>query len=195
MRIARTRVAKPVEPEEVIMGLDASLTSTGVCYRAGAEELVLTLKTKDKGPLRLRFLRNAVRQLVQEQGVTLVIYEGYSMRSKGKVFNIGELGGVLQVELWEQGVDVLVVPPTTLKQAATGKGNADKPAMLAAAQETFGVTITQDDEVDAFWLMMFGEALRFGTGPSQFVKRVKAAEAKVILQPGRKIRVQSIARK
>ena len=120
MRIVRSR--KPAAPADRIMGLDASLTSSGVCYREGEDELVLTLKTKDKGPVRLRYLRNAVRKLVEENGITLAMYEGYSMGSKGKVFNIGELGGVLQVELWELGVDVLMVPPTTLKQVATGKG-------------------------------------------------------------------------
>ena len=56
--------------------------------------------------------------------------EGYAMGvTKGVVFNIGELTGILKLRLWENGYVVESIAPTANKKAATGKGNANKDAM------------------------------------------------------------------
>lgn len=43
----------------------------------------------------------------------------------------------------------------TIKRHATGKGNANKEAMIAAARERLGYEGQSDDEADALWLLDF----------------------------------------
>ncbi len=62
-------------------------------------------------------------------GCDEVALEGYSMGSRGKVFNIAENTGVLKYKLFEYGIPLSVYPPTTVKKFATGKGNAKKEQM------------------------------------------------------------------
>ena len=59
--------------------------------------------------------------------------EGYAMGvTKGVVFNIGELTGILKLRLWENGFAVESIAPTANKKVATGKGNANKDMMFNA---------------------------------------------------------------
>lgn len=193
MRIHRRRPVAPA-PAERFLGLDLSLSSTGAAYRVrGTPTTERVRGDKLRGAPRLSFIRNAIRRIVQAQGITHVVLEGYAMNAKGKVFNIGELGGVILLLLWELGVEVRVVPPSNLKLAATGKGShpgQKKLPMKAAAEDLFGCTLTQDDEIDAFLLLMMGEAIHHGTGPAEFVMRSKKQIEKTEVRPGR---VQSIA--
>lgn len=138
----------------IFAGLDLSLTGTGVCLmnreRIPYECGVIDPK-KARGPARLVLIRDAIlRQLGDDPCVIAV--EGYSMGSKGRVFHIGELGGVIRVALMERGnCAVLTVPPAVLKKFATGKGNADKARMIAAAG-LCGFRTHDDNEADAYFL-------------------------------------------
>lgn len=55
----------------------------------------------------------------------------------------------------ERRVPFLGVPVGAIKRYATGRGNADKPAMLAAAQAKLGYAGTDDNEADALWLLAY----------------------------------------
>lgn len=55
--------------------------------------------------------------------------EGYSYRSVGKVFEIGEATGILKWNLHERKIKPNVIAPTSIKKFATGKGNAQKDLM------------------------------------------------------------------
>lgn len=50
------------------------------------------------------------------------------------------------------GIPYTGVPVGVIKKHATGKGNADKDAMIAAARNA-GVDTNDDNEADAFWLL------------------------------------------
>lgn len=195
MRILRRRTPSPA-PTERILGLDLSLQSTGAAYRRQGRPVTERIRgDKMRDAHRLFFIRNAVRRIVQDNEITHAVLEGYAMQGKGKVFNIGELGGVILLLLWELGVTVRVVPPTNLKLAATGKGShpgKGKTPMIEAAQNLFGAAVVQNDEADAYLLLMMGEAINHGTGPTEFVARSKKQIEKTVLRPGR---VQSIALK
>ncbi len=43
-------------------------------------------------------------------------------------------------------------PVGTVKKLATGKGNADKDAMIAAANARWSITVVDDNEADALWV-------------------------------------------
>jgi len=112
----------------------------------------------------------------KQENVRIMI-EGYSMGSKGLVFNIAENTGVLKQKLWECGYIFEVVPPTTIKKFATGKGNADKDQMLEAfIKEThidlkehltpdkkLGSPVT--DIIDAYYIARFCKEKWVGVSP------------------------------
>lgn len=146
-----------------LLAVDPSLQSSGFAYQADDEIYVGTIEPKKlRGPERLAYMRDEVSSLLYFTEATVISYEDYSMGSKGKVFHIGELGGVLKLLAYERGVDVLLVPPTVLKQYITGRGNASKEDMQVAVRTKYGCKVTQADEVDAYSLFQFGAALLTG---------------------------------
>jgi hypothetical protein len=70
----------------------------------------------------------AMRQMT---GVTDVLLEGYSMASRGLVFNIAENTAILKYKLWHADVELRTAAPTTIKKLAI-KGNASKDEMYDA---------------------------------------------------------------
>lgn len=105
---------------------------------------------------------------LMENGVTKVFIEGYSMGSRGRVFNIAENTGILKYKLWNFGIEFETVPPTVIKKFATGKGNADKEKMQVAfvaenkidIKFDLGMTEKQwnpsSDIIDAYWICKYG---------------------------------------
>lgn len=178
MRRTRTRAeaprAKPPVQTPSVVGIDPSLRCTGYAYREEGQPYTGHIKSdKVKGARRLRAVKLQVGKVIDYAEPVAVFYENYAFGARGNnMFNIGELGGVLQLDLWERGLTVYLINPKTLKEAITGKGNADKPAMRQAVYELYGFVIDQEDEVDAFCLMAFGEALLYRRGPEVVVRRV-----------------------
>ncbi len=153
------------------MGIDASLTSTGYAYTnvRGEVHTGRFLPKKMNGSERLLFMEDTFRELLNQSSLnqgglpTLIAYEDYAMGTRGgRVFSIGELGGVLKLFAYRRGIDILLVPPASLKIFMTGKGNADKEAVMQAIADTYGYNITQNDEADAFALMKMGEMYAAG---------------------------------
>lgn len=82
----------------------------------------------------------------------LVIYEMAHMRG-GAASEYG-IGCSTTLQAWcaERGFQYTTVHSATLKKWATGKGNAKKPDMMAAATKR-GWTFSGDDEADALWIL------------------------------------------
>lgn len=170
-RIARLCQHNP-DSQDCVLGIDPSLGATGFSYRMNGHLYTGKLDPKTlKGPYRLVYLRNRMAEVLDVAQPKYVCYEDYAMDSKQGAHQLGELGGVLKTLIWERGIDVLLVSPTGLKKAIVGNGHADrgptkkhKPEMRAAIAEKFGYNLAQNDEADAFGLMVLGE-IRFGVGP------------------------------
>lgn len=71
----------------------------------------------------------------------------------------GAIRGHLQRVCEESGVAYCPIPVGTVKKLATGKGNADKDAMVVAARARWGHEPEDDNEADALWI---ADALRRG---------------------------------
>jgi Holliday junction resolvasome RuvABC endonuclease subunit len=128
-----------------IMGLDLSLTSTGVSIGG----LTTSIRSKNKGSERLLEIRNEILTLAQEAGVQIVAVEGYSYASRhSQAHSIGELGGVVRVALRELGVPVVVIPPTCRAKFATGKGNSGKSEVMSAISAKTGIIWSGGDGND-----------------------------------------------
>lgn len=143
------------------VGIDYSMSSPAVCVCEGdfayancrfyflTSVKKRTIKTeqyegelhKDWTQLEERFNHIATWAVSKVPPGAKVAVEDYAYGAKGKVFEIGENTGILKHKLWSAGIDFSVVPPTVVKKTATGKGNADKSAMMAAFHQETGVDI------------------------------------------------------
>jgi len=135
-----------------IVGLDLSLTATG--YASATR--VATIKTATRGTHRLLELRAKILQLVIGDVADLVVIEDYAFHGQGAhSHELGELGGVIRLALFEAHIEFVTVIPSTLKKFATGKGNASKEEMLVAAVRA-GAPVSTNNEADAWWLRAAG---------------------------------------
>lgn len=134
------------------MGLDLSLTSTGVSV--GGETTVIA--TKLRGAERLFRISLDVLEIAVAKNVQIVAIEGYSFASRNShAHSIGELGGCVRMRLWEKGIPFVEIPPTCRAKFATGKGNASKGEVISAISAQTGLVFSgagADDECDA-WIL------------------------------------------
>lgn len=174
MRLSRsTSRPRSVAADLRVLGIDPSLTSSGWACRVDGEIARGVIDTgKLRGPRRLDYAANQLEKLLDRFQPDLIAYEDYAMGGSpatGRVFDIGELGGVFKRMLWVRGIDVLLVPPTVLKKALSGKGNAGwargkkastkdkKQPIVDGLFTNFGISVQQYDEADAIGLMLLGE--------------------------------------
>lgn len=140
------------------LGIDQSLNATGIC-RIDASGAVVALATVNPrgaidGP-RLMLIKRAVTSLATE--IKFAALEGYSYDSVGRVFELGEIGGVIKVLLLESRIEYVVVSPSSLKKFATGVSSASKENMLDAAK-SLGAVCADDNQADAFFLARVARA-------------------------------------
>ena len=139
-----------------LLGLDLSLTSTG--YSCGEAQGVIA--SKERGVIRLKEVSEAIKKLILELNIEVVILEGYSFASRsGQAFSIGELGGVVRLTLHELGIPYVEVPPTCRAKFATGRGNASKNEVISAVSAKTGIVWGNpgaDDKCDAWILEEMG---------------------------------------
>lgn len=146
-----------------VIGLDLSLTSTGVMWDDGVPVTYHPSIPKEatERDRIARLIR--IRDFVLERaiGAGLAVIEGYSYGARVGGPQLGELGGVIKVALQEAGLMVLVVQPALLKTFAAGKGNASKEEVFASAiRRAPGYQFTTTDQADAFWLFAMGRHLQ-----------------------------------
>lgn len=175
----RRAVVKPEFP--VVLGIDASLSCTGYSYRGpDSWPVASTIQPGElRGSYRLSYVRRQMERIVQEVRPSLAVIEGYSMgvgRGAGRLADLGELGGVIKLLLWENGVDVMIVPPSTLKSGVALNGRASKEDLQKALDALYGYIVTQDDEADAVGLMLLGEFRLGSTELKADAKRRRSVE-------------------
>jgi crossover junction endodeoxyribonuclease RuvC len=140
-----------------IVGLDLSLTSTGVAVLLTnrGEESTRVIKSKKFGPERLAQIRNEI--ITEIIPCDFVVIENYSFGSRGRsIFSTGELGGVIRVLLWENKISYLEVAPSQVKKYCAGSGKAEKDQMIHHVYKRWGKECATSDEADAYTLAMIG---------------------------------------
>lgn len=142
------------------VGLDLSLTSTGVAHLHDddAERCTARIRVTATAPMGVR-LRNIVSAVDEFAGLTaaeMVVIEDLPTHARAAGLT-GQLHGAVKMWMADRALPPPVtVPPATLKVFATGRGNADKTAMVVAARDRLGYLGTADDEADALWLLEIG---------------------------------------
>lgn len=124
-----------------------------------------------------RFTQNAIDIKRSVAPITLgdhVAIEGYAFGARGsRIFQIGEATGILSLmmmledgSMLNKGRNIHRPAPSMIKKYATGKGNANKEAMLEAFKKDTGVDLIAalhmkrltnpvDDLVDSYWICKY----------------------------------------
>lgn len=156
----------------MIVGIDPSMSATAVVCgpftkkHGGSEIRSCVFKSKPSGDLprqriaRFMSLTKEITSYIRSFEITPVqsiFIEGYSFGSKNtRAHASGEYGGILRWGLLELS-EVIEVPPSCLKQFATGKGNCDKTVVAASLAQRYDVSeLRTNDEYDAYALWRLG---------------------------------------
>lgn len=149
-----------------VMGLDPSLTSTGVAIirpplQEGDESVFTTvIKTKAGEDItkRIDYIAGEIIELVLLHRPTLICIEGLAFGARGRsMFDLAGLHHVIRRDLMRHRVEV--VAPQALKKFVTGKGNAKKDQMKLSVYKHWSVEFLTTDETDAYALAQWGQAL------------------------------------
>ena len=145
---------------ERILALDiASLT--GICVGSPTEIPQLSHhRFPSTGSDIGRFLDAGevwVRSFLQTTAPALVVFEAPVLPQTTSIATVRKLhglAGIIEMGCYRAGIEVAEAHLQSVKKALTGKGNAQKPDMVAACRR-YGFDPKVEDEADAFgvWLL------------------------------------------
>jgi Holliday junction resolvasome RuvABC endonuclease subunit len=142
-----------------IMGLDLSITATGVAFPDDSTALI---KPRGKGYGRLLHIEERLSAALSIGRPDLAVIEDIRAGLKGDAAKVVPMvHAVAVLVLGRAGVPFALVNASTLKLYATGHGGADKESMALAALTRAGRKFPGDaggDQCDAWWLRAAGHA-------------------------------------
>lgn len=142
----------------ITLGLDLSLNHIGWAVVGGRSHVSGLIKPDSAaGPSRLASIREQVQSVILNNGPDLTVIEGYAFGMKFKAHDLGEVGGVVRLLLYDLHKDFHVVPPATLKKWTAGTGKAMKEFMLLRIYKRWGMEFESIDEAEAFALAKWGQ--------------------------------------
>lgn len=142
-----------------ILAIDPG-TNCGYAFSAEGQEIggfgVWDLKPKRFEGAGMRFarLKGHLRELHEALELTVIYYEevrGHKGTDAAHIY--GGIVAVLQDFCEERGIEYTAEPVGEIKKFATGKGNANKAAMIKAVNK-WGYDVTDDNIADAIALLM-----------------------------------------
>lgn len=134
-------------------------TNTGWALRSGGAHISDTLNLKggrfEGGGMRFLRFKSWLAETHARIPLKAVFYEEVRAHKGTDAAHIyGGLQAVLTTFCEEHNIPYEGVPVATIKKAATGKGNAGKPQMIAAVRK-LGFNPVDDNEADALALLLF----------------------------------------
>lgn len=139
-----------------IIGLDLSMTATGVAFPDGSTAVI---KPRGEGDARLLSIENRMNAALRLARPDLAVIEDDPGIFKGAAAKaIPMVHATVRLVLMRAGIPYVLVNASTLKTYATGAHAADKTAMTLAAYKRMGLEFRDDNECDASWLRAAGHA-------------------------------------
>lgn len=139
-----------------ILALDLA-TTTGFAYGDRVKQSgIWKLQPSRFESAGMRFLKfeKLLVETINREGVTLIAYEevrSHNGIDAGHIY--GGLIAVMHMVALRFSLPYKAFPVGTIKKTATGKGSANKKAMIEAAINFFpGVSIIDDNHADALWI-------------------------------------------
>lgn len=146
------------------VGIDPSLTRTGLCIIDGDNIFTTHLKSDAKKGMyqRQRHLTTKVVEYLKRDDVVILEDFGVSARfaPSGKFVERIELCGMIKLTAPSvTRLPWLSIAPTMLKSFATGKASSHKSEVQSEVKRRWGVETICDDEADAFVLARYAKAM------------------------------------
>lgn len=162
-----------------VVGVDLSLKCNGFADLWGTYAVkTLPRVMREGGAARLDWLTSQLaRRMVRRPDLAVIEDYAYGTSNNGTAA-IHEWGGVARLWLHRHGIPYVLVSPTTLKMYATGKGNAPKDDVFAAALRRCP-DIQNNDAADAWWLWQMAAAHYDLTGAIPMPEQHRRALEKV----------------
>ena len=142
----------------MILALDCAtktgwaLMKDGKVYESGVQDFSKK-RGESNGIMFIRF-RRWLNDLLKETRPDMMVYEqtGHSFKNASAMEIAFNLSGRAQEIADEHSIQYTTYTPSALKKFATGRGVADKPAMIRACEEKSGKAVQDDNEADAILL-------------------------------------------
>jgi crossover junction endodeoxyribonuclease RuvC len=169
-------------PEPVVIGIDASLSDTGlVCLDLHGDIFQQhALKPKLRGVDRLVEIQEGIKLFLgicSAREIVHVCMEQYGFEGRsGQHSYIGEGGGAIKLALLALLGDPVgyptLVTPNQLKKFVMNRSNAKKNEMLLGVYKKWGVSYGDDNLADAYGLAQVALSLHLDTTTSQYERDV-----------------------
>lgn len=138
----------------IILALDISSTHIGICYDGHPDN---TIKLTGKNIAdRCSMASQKVSQYLADRkdNCDLVVIESPVAKFAKAVIPQSRVAGAVIAHIAFMGIAWVEVAPTEVKRTLTGKGNADKAQMIAAAREEFCDAPLDEHQADAYGLWL-----------------------------------------
>lgn len=149
-----------------ILGLDLS-TKAGVCVVESGKTVLYGEEVefkKQTGWERVSSIAAAIMEVHGEYKPDLVVIEQLFIGHTSSAIILAEINTVVRYFLWQEGIEYIDVPATSLKKWLTGKGNAQKDVMMLEVYKQFGYSAKTNNVADAVALGMYGLAYKGESG-------------------------------
>jgi Holliday junction resolvasome RuvABC endonuclease subunit len=172
-----------------LVAYDLSLTGTGIAvlYTNTGQITVRTITPRSVGHPRLNTILDAVHETSLHADLAVIEGPSYGSTGAGQHERAGLWWLVAHEYLHSHAIPYAVVPPATRARYATGKGNASKTEVLAAAIRRYpNVDLRNDNEADA--LVLVAMAAHRYDHPLATVPKSHAAAIEAVSWPSLKPR-------
>ena len=144
----------------MVLGVDPG-TKTGWAIAVDGDVIKAsgTERLRTKGPEGTRYsqLSNFLNVVFDSWPISVVAVEDVRRHLGTRAAHVyGGLRAVIALEALRRGIEVIPIPVGTVKKRATGRGNADKAAMIKAATALLRRPPTDDNEADAVFVALCG---------------------------------------
>ena len=134
------------------IGLDLSLTGTGVCIIKDDVVKTLTIKTKpdqfNNDLDRIIYITNEISKLIPDNTDMICIEDFFTGPNKGAAVKIAMLGTAVRLMIYNRKLPFFIVAPTSLKKFILGKGVGQKNLIICAVFKKYNLTVANDNEAD-----------------------------------------------
>ncbi|MEW2351480.1 hypothetical protein AB0904_27905 [Streptomyces sp. NPDC006684] len=142
----------PRPPRPVVIGLDLSLTSTGVAGEGWTDRI----RTKLRGDARLVHVIGTVKTFIRSADMVVMEGPAYGHAALAGHEDLAGLRVLVRTYCYQHGIPYAVVPPSTLKLYVAGYGRASKGEVRSAVRDRYGIECegpARYDEADAYSLV------------------------------------------
>jgi Holliday junction resolvasome RuvABC endonuclease subunit len=141
-----------------VVGLDLSLSSTGVTLPDGTSRTIRPRAGSDDNSRRLHEIVTRLDLYLKVTKPDVGVIESvFVYRNRKTAMLLAGLAWCVRHRFFELDIPYVDVDNQQLKEYATGNGHASKDEMVEAARMA-GAVVANDDEADSFWLHAMGRS-------------------------------------